>query len=316
MILVHIRRRIIFTYGHNRILLQKKLILLRYMFIFLLISFVSTSCKKQRILTPESLGFKKISPATFLMGSPLTVGAPNERPQHTVTLSGFYIGTTELTRDFFSLFLQSKDTCYLASNQKKIKDYSSFFGIETEAQPIVNVSWFTAVAYCNWLTKVTGSIDTCYTFTFKQDGTIDVVSFDRTKHGYRLPTEAEWEYACKAGTETTYSFGDDASILSDYAWIKANSMGKTHIVGEKKPNPFGLYDMYGNVSEWCWDWYDIYASESKTDPTGTSNSMSDRILRGGSWGNADNFFFRSASRGSFSPNNKSDYVGFRLAKTL
>jgi len=297
-------------------MLQKKLILLKYLLILLLISFTSTSCKKQLILTPESLGLREISSATFFMGSPSTVGVSNERPQHTVTLSGFYISTTELTRDLFFPFLQSKDTCYLASNQKKMKDYSSFFGIETEVQPIVNVSWFTAVAYCNWLTKATGSIDTCYTFTFKQDGTIYSVSFDRTKHGYRLPTEAEWEYACKAGTETAYSFGNDALILGDYAWIKANSMGKTNIVGEKKPNAFGLYDMHGNVSEWCWDWYDAYASGSKTDPTGPSNSMTDRILRGGSWGNTDNSSFRSASRGSFSPNNKSDYVGFRLAKTL
>lgn len=306
----------IFTYKQTLALLRKKLNLPKCLFILLSISLVGTGCKKQSVLTPESMGFKKISSATFLMGSSSATGAPNESPQHTVTLSAFYINATELTRDFFSLFLQSKDTCYLASNQKTMKDYSSFFGVETDAQPIVNVSWFTAIAYCNWLTKTTGSIDTCYTFTLKQDGTIDAVSFDRTKKGYRLPTEAEWEYACRAETKTAYSFGDDASILGDYAWTKANSMGTTHIVGEKKPNPFGLYDMYGNISEWCWDWYDSYTSEPKKDPTGTVNNMIDRILRGSSWGNADNFSFRSANRGSFAPNNRSDYVGFRLAKTL
>ena len=120
----------------------------------------------------------------------------------------------------------------------------------------------------------------------------DAVEFCRKlseKEGleYRLPTEAEWEYACRAGTTTAYSFGDDASELGEYAWYKENAWGAgqkhPHTVGQKKPNPWGLYDMHGNVWEWCSDWRGDYSSESVTDPAGPSSGSS-RVIRGGGWG--------------------------------
>lgn len=117
---------------------------------------------------------------------------------------------------------------------------------------------------------------------------------------YRLPTEAEWEYCCRAGSTTEYCFGDDESDLKDYAWYRDNSEQKTHPVGQKKPNAWGLYDMHGNVWEWCEDKYDRAGSY--------------RVLRGGSWGSSP-VFLRSAFRISGEPGYRSGHVGFRLLRT-
>ncbi len=113
--------------------------------------------------------------------------------------------------------------------------------------------------------------------------------------GYRLSTEAEWEYACRAGSQAAYSFGDDPEELEWFAWYEKNSGGKTHPVGEKRPNAWGLYDMLGNVWEWCQDWYGDYASGSVSDPTGPSSGPA-RVQCGGSWYN-DSGVVRCAYRG-------------------
>ncbi len=132
---------------------------------------------------------------------------------------------------------------------------------------------------------------------------------------YRLPTEAEWGYACRAGATTKYSFGDSDSALSEYAWYSGTSGETTHAVGGKKPNPWGLYDMHGNVLEWCQDWYDEdYPSGSVTDSTNAA-SGSLRVLRGGgSW----NFFSdrcRSAYRSRYTPDNRLNNLGFRVLRS-
>ena len=136
--------------------------------------------------------------------------------------------------------------------------------------------------------------------------------------GFRLPTEAEWEYACRAGSATAYSFGDGASQLKDYAWYDKNAwdIGEkyAHGVGLKKPNAWGLYDMHGNVWEWCQDWKGDYPSGSVTDPTGPSRGSS-RVFRGGSFdGSAGGC--RSADRGGSSPGDRCDILGARPARSL
>jgi len=155
--------------------------------------------------------------------------------------------------------------------------------------PVDSVTWDEAVEFCRRLSEKTGKT-------------------------VRLPTEAEWEYACRAGTKTRFSFGDSDSVLGDYAWYKSNSGGKTNPVGQKKPNPWGLYDMHGNVWEWCADWYGDYPKGAVTDPQGPAAGTS-RVLRGGSL-LYDPKYFRSASRIRLTPpDTRAHDCGFRCAMT-
>ncbi len=162
-----------------------------------------------------------------------------------------------------------------------------------EDNPATYVSWDDATEFCKKLTQR-----------------------ELTGEEYRLPTEAEWEYACRAGTETAFSFGNDESKLGEYAWFDGNTIvvreQYAHKVGLKKPNPWGLYDMHGNVWEWCSDWYGGNLSGG-ADPTGPSGG-SNRVFRGGSW-----WFYpglcRSAFRFFLDPSNRGDYLGFRVARS-
>lgn len=295
---------------------QKLFNKLKWSFTFIWLGSIGFGCGDKGVVLPQTLppGFVLIKAGSFMMGSPNGVGYNDEYPQHKVTLSAFYLDTAELTRKKFLPFLKSRDTSYLDTYQKKEEDYRTGW-MESEAHPIVNVSWKTAVVYCNWLTKQTSPKDTCYTFTFKVDGSINTITFDRAKKGYRLPSEAEWEYACRAGTKTDYSFGDGSGSLGIYAWYAGNSGGTTHIVGGKKANIFGLYDMHGNVREWCWDWYnDKYSDMDQVDPVGPQNGIS-RVNRGGSWDVAEKSL-RSAYRSSNDATFPGTAIGFRLAKTM
>ena len=158
---------------------------------------------------------------------------------------------------------------------------------QTEDHPVVQVSWNDAVAYCEWLSRV-------------------------EKRDYRLPTEAEWEYACRAGTDTIFCFGDNKSQLGEYAWFGLNSKDTTHPTGQKKPNPWRLYDMHGNVSEWCSDyWHEDYLKNYATNPVGPA-SGSFRVVRGGSWQFASTSC-PSAYRNWRHPSNRYSNVGFRVA---
>ena len=151
--------------------------------------------------------------------------------------------------------------------------------------PVVWVSWKNAQAFCKWLSGKAGVT-------------------------IRLPTEAGWEYACRAGTKTEFSAGDKDSDLEKAAWYAANSGDKTHPVGLKAANAFGLFDMHGNVWEWCQDWHGEYPSGALTDPSGAS-SGSDRVLRGGSWGGPP-AACRSAYRYYAAPTHAGNYYGFRV----
>jgi formylglycine-generating enzyme required for sulfatase activity len=154
--------------------------------------------------------------------------------------------------------------------------------------PVEKVSWNDAQAFCQKLSQITGKT-------------------------YRLPTEAEWEYACRAGTTTRFYFGDDANQLGDYAWYVGNSQQTTHPVGQKKPNAWGLYDMSGNVWEWCEDnWHDSYENAPRDGSAWLRNDNNYHIVRGGSW-DFNPYYCRSASRIRFSPGFDFNYLGFRVA---
>ena len=133
---------------------------------------------------------------------------------------------------------------------------------------------------------------------------------------YRLPTEAEWEYTARAGSESSYTFGSDTSILSQYAWYRNNSGGETHPVGQLNPNAWGLYDMHGNVHEWCQDWFDrkYYSQSPSNTPSGPSTGLA-KVLRGGDWGSED-WYCRCASRSLSLPDRCSNRLGFRLIRMV
>ena len=165
------------------------------------------------------------------------------------------------------------------------KNPSEFKG---ERNPVENVSWKDVQAFIQGLEAKEG------------------------RDGYRLPTEAEWEYVARAGTTSDYSFGNNHSELMRYVWFDDNSGGRTHPVGEKRPNPWGLYDMHGNVWEWCYDWYGAYPDRAAEDPCGPP-SGGFRVVRGGGW-NYSAGRLRSANRYSGgAPGSRGYYVGFRLA---
>ncbi|UCD57679.1 MAG: formylglycine-generating enzyme family protein, partial [Candidatus Hydrogenedentota bacterium] len=221
---------------------------------------------------------EQIPAGSFLAGSPAGEGSGNEHPRRLVYLDAFYIDRYEVTVGRYKNFVQ-------ATGHRPLPDWVSEHS-PGDSHPVVGVSWEDAVAYATWA-------------------------------GKRLPTEAEWEYACCAGTETKYNVGesmthDDANYSfeggKDY-WNKG-----TAPAGSFPPNRWGLYDMHGNVSEWCQDWYSrsYYKDSPNNNPTGPTEG-SERVVRGGSWKNSAHNL-RSANREYCRPTNTCNYVGFRCAK--
>ncbi|MBI2946348.1 MAG: formylglycine-generating enzyme family protein [Verrucomicrobia bacterium] len=241
-----------------------------------------------------------IPPGTFAMGSP---AAEKDRfdwegPQMEVTLTqGFYMGKYEVTQREY-LELMGKNPSYFVGGRELTflpPDLRPPPLTEDLNRPVDEVTWFDAVSYCSKLTQQE-----------RAAGRLPA------EWEYRLPTEAEWEYACRAGTTTRYYYGDDLSYseVRNYAWITANSGYTTHPVGEKPANEWGLHDMAGNIGEWCLDWYGSYPGGSLTDPKGPSTGFT-RVVRGGNW-----FFFevhsRSAYRYYLFPDYTPGYIGFRV----
>ena len=232
--------------------------------------------------TPPPPRLVWISPGTFLLGSPTNEldRSPGEGPQTQVTLTyGFWIGQYEVKQIEYQSILHVNPSWFIGDPDV----------------PVESVSWEDGTNYCARLTdheRLAGRLPAGYV--------------------YRLPTEAEWEYAARAGTTTRFSYGDDPGYLqlTNYAWYAANGGDQTHPVGQKLPNPWGLYDMYGNVREWCMDWYWGYPGGSVTNPTGPS-SGSARVIRGGSYGLGAGGC-RSAFRDAWGTHNWGSYWGLRV----
>jgi len=194
-----------------------------------------------------------------------------------ITLTTFKMGKYEVTQEQYQAVMGINPS-YFSSNPAD--------GEIQGRRPVEQVTWFDAIEFCNKLSKMEGLMQV-YEITGREpeEGypiTAAIVTPTWTNNGYRLPTEAQWEYACRAGTTTDWHFGDDEDKLVDYAWYDANASSMTHEVGKKDPNRFELYDMHGNVQEWCWDWYGDYPTTAQTDYKGAVSSNG-RVKRGGSW---------------------------------
>lgn len=242
-----------------------------------------------------------IRPGTFTMGGtdgPEKAWHADHRPPHQVTITrGYFLGKYEVTRGQFSAFV--KATRYKTDAEKEgkatgVRSDRTFGDIpglhwqspalgQTDDHPVSCVSWNDARAFCDWASG-------------------------RTRRRVHLPTEAEWEYACRAGTTTRFHFGDDPGAMGEFAWLGSNSGLKSHPVGEKKPNAWGLFDMTGNAWEWCQDFAGPYSGDA-TDPEGPWEGEV-RSLRGGGFGSDD---CRSDMRGAIAPNSKWSHLGFRVA---
>jgi len=265
------------------------------------------------IVSSTGIELAYIPAGTFTMGSPEEESTrTEERPQHQVTLANFYMGKYEVTQAQYQTVIGTNPSGFSSDPAN---------GETQNKRPVERVSWYDALVFCNKLSVLEG-LTPAYSINGKTDpaewGTIptdynatwDAVAIVTGSNGYRLPTEAQWEYACRAGTTTAYNTGD--TISDNTGWYRANSNSKTHEVGKKTANAWGLYDMHGNVFEWCWDWYGSYTSGAQTNPTGAS-SGSNRMVRGGSWTNSSGGV-HSADRGGIEPYIQDDAFGFRLAR--
>lgn len=264
---------------------------------------------------------------TYLMGSPATEKGRNadEGPQHKVQIEPFYMGQYEVTWDLYDLFAftnmekemaakYTESDANLAKTDATTRPSPPYvdmsFGMGRAGYPAINMTQYSAIKFCAWLYAKTGVF-------------------------YRLPTEAEWEYACRANTTTPYSFGADVKKIGEYAVFTGNSGGGYKKVGTKKPNPFGLYDMHGNVMEWTKDqyidnYYEQVASGKVKEPFAPTTTLYPNSVRGGSWDD-EATVLRSAARTPSAPawkvldpqSPKSDwwltsasFVGFRLVRPV
>ena len=187
----------------------------------------------------------------------------------------------------------------------------------TPAEPAFGVNWFEAVAYCRWLTTRSGwsEAEQCYIdpepLEKGPDGNPQQWPVHLDRSGFRLPTEAEWEYACRSGMRTAYGFGNDVSRLTYYAWFQDNSQRWSHSRGQLRPNIGGLFDVHGNLFEWCCDWYDVEPPGDAVDPMGATGGTR-RVFRGGGW-YVPARDCQSADRNLSEPNSGSCFLGFRVA---
>ena len=241
----------------------------------------------------------------------------------TITLSAFKMGKYEVTQEQYQAVMGTNPSYF--NEGPTIIGYDDFSrepaeGEEQGKRPVEGVSWYEAVEFCNKLSELEGltpfyNIDKINKDPNNKDedgGKKWLVTTNETANGFRLPTEAQWEYACRAGTTTDWYFGSTESQLVNYTWYGTNSNYITHEVGKKLPNAFGLYDMHGNIFEWCWDWFGNYPTSNQTDYTGAASGR-DRVVRGGSWFLSVEYS-RSASRYGDLPSDGYSDIGFRVVR--
>jgi len=246
----------------------------------------------KEVKTKSGVDMILVPSGSFTMGD--KQGDVDEQP-HKVYVDSFYVDKYLVTQEEYEKVM--------GENPSRWKERKN---------PVEQVRWSDAVKYCNARSRLEG-FQPCYNLETWE------CNFDAD--GYRLPTEAEWEYACRAGTETSYSFGDDARKLKNYAWFKDNSGGRPRPVGQKLPNPWGIYDVYGNVWEWCNDFYkvDYYQESPEKNPKGPATGDT-KVLRGGCW-NATADKCRSSYRYNENPGYTDvcfgyDIYGFRCARSF
>jgi len=295
----------------------------------LLIAMLAGCHKKTEELTegialtgPEMV---EVQAGTFEMGNTRDdkMSGTDEKPTHEVELTyDFEIGQYEVTNKEFLAFLNGASVPAdgkLNGNKIMRTDDASAFNYEggsyslkgnrREDNPVIFVTWYGAIEYCNWLSEKKELAK-----AYDSDG--DMRDNIAGVEGYRLLTEAEWEYAARGGHESTedykYTGSDD---IKEVAWYKGNdSEGIPQQVGKKKANEIGIYDMSGNVSEWCHEYFGDYTDSQKTNPVEYQDPGFNRVCRGGSWNSASSWC-RVASRDKFSPDSSSYLIGFRIAKT-
>jgi len=234
-------------------------------------------------ISKKGISMVAVEGGTYQMG--YNDGHKDERPIHSVNVGDFYIGKYEVTRGqwtkIMGVYLQSPNL------------------------PLEEVSWYDAVKFCNRLSELEG-FEKCYSGSEKS------IKCNYSANGYRLPTEAEWEFAARGGNQSNGYTYSGSNNIEEVSWYKSNSGSKTHSVGSKKPNELGIYDMTGNVWEWCSDWYGDYSSNSQSNPTG-STAGSRRVFRGGGW-----YYSASRCRVAYRSYSRTDYsnytIGFRLSR--
>ena len=317
----------------------KKLFLIT--FLLLPLSMLSAQQKIDPVTEPVPDGYVLIEGGSFMMGSPSgEPGRYDDEVQHRVTVSSFYMKETEVTQSQWRLVMGNNPSYFKGDDR-----------------PVELITWFEALEYCNALSRREGLTPVYRSILGEQLETqlpsglvinegriLGDVTADWTANGYRLPTEAEWEYAARAGSKTAIYTGNitikginNAPELDRIAWYGGNSgygypystgydssewtetqytvsRSGTRTVGEKMPNGYGLYDILGNVWEWCWDWYGDYPTVRQTDPVGPSGG-SYRVFRGGSWIIGARYL-RSAYRSYSTPSSRDDSLGLRPVRSV
>lgn len=269
----------------------------------LLFVLASIACNAQKTKAPkrapiDTTKFVLVEGGTFKMGTDKAVEI-HEGPVHDVTVKSFYLAKTEVTFDDIDKWLADtkRDTGTVPSLN---------WGRGKMAAHMT--SWRTAVEYCNWLSEKE-KLSKCYLINGKE------VTYLDTAKGYRLPTEAEWEFAARGGNKAKGTLFAGSDNVDEVAWYKANSSEAPHQVAQKKPNELGLYDMNGNLWEWVWDLYDTYYYKysEKSDPKGPATGDY-HVTRGGAWYNYPNYT-TIYTRQYNSPDFRQNSVGFRVART-